>query len=134
MKKSLFALLVFLVTNTLYSQHDNTQVQVITNELTQLYSLDAVQEEAVKQIQERYFTNLSILENIKDGDQQLYIRKLQALKTDTDAAIVNLLYPDQVAIHQQQKAIKQQEKVSLVRQMKANGASKEAIDRILSNQ
>lgn len=134
MKKLLFAFLTLLATNTIYAQHSNTQIQAITTELTQLYSLDATQETTINQIQERYFKNLSILERIKISDKQLYNKKLQALKIDTDAEIVNVLYPDQVAIHQQQKAIKQQEKVSLARQMKASGASKEEIDRVLSNQ
>lgn len=128
MKKIFLTFFVALIVIGTYAQTiDRSAVQQATNELTALYQLDDEQQTKMLTIQERHFKNMAQIESLRDTDQKLYVQKKKAVRMGTDASTKRLLTEAQMPIFNEQQVERRKKESALIKQMKANGASKEEI-------
>ena len=128
MKKIFLTFFVALLAIGTYAQTiDRAAVQQATDELTALYQLDDDQQAKMYTIQERHFKNLAEIESLNNTDRKLYIQKRRAARMGTDASTKRLLTTAQMPIFDQQQLERRKKESDLIKQMKANGASKEDI-------
>lgn len=128
MKKIFLTCLVALLAVGAYAQSiDRAAVQQATDELAALYQLDDEQKAKMFTIQERHFKNMAQVEPIKNTDQKLYVQKKRAVRMGTDASTKRLLTEAQMPIFNEQQLERRKKESEIIKQMKANGASKEEI-------
>ena len=128
MKKIFLTFFVALLAIGTYAQTiDRAAVQQATDEMTALYQLDDDQKAKMYTIQERHFKNMAEIESLNNTDQKLYIQKRRAVRMGTDASTKRLLTEAQMPIFDKQQLERRKKESDLIKQMKANGASKEEI-------
>ncbi|GJM34884.1 MAG: hypothetical protein DHS20C18_38850 [Saprospiraceae bacterium] len=133
MKKIVLSLSFCLAVLALSAQAtiDQQAVQQATDELTALYQLDAQQTPKMQIIQERLFRNLAEIEVLKDQQPILYLEKKKNIRRGMEASIKMMLTTDQMAIFNQQLVERRKKESDKIKNLKAEGASKEAIQMAL---
>ena len=131
MKKLLFSGFLLLATVSLFAQTKVDQAKKATAELVQLYQLDEQQTAKMLKIQERYFQNDLQIEALKTSDPDLYQKKRISNKRGTEASIKMILTKEQMTVFNQQKLQKRKQEAALIKKMKAEGASKEEIQKAI---
>ncbi len=110
---------------------DSEKIEQATAELTERYQLTEPQQEAMQRIQERRLRNLADIEPLREQDYQRYLAKLKSLRQGTENSIERLLDPDQREIFYARRAERRKEEAAVIKEMRTQGASKEAIQRKL---
>lgn len=106
---------------------DRAAIQQATDDMAALYQLDEDQKTKMYTIQERHFRNMAEIESLSNSDQKLYVQKKRAVRMGTDASTKRLLTETQMPIFNAQQLERRKKESELIRQMKANGATKEEI-------
>lgn len=119
------------MTAGIYAQSgvEKSPAQKATDELVQVYSLDASQADAMLKIQQREYRNLSEIEPIKESNPPLYIQKIRALQYAQEVSFRQLLNKDQLNIYMQKIGQLRERKAQVYKEMKAAGASQADIDK-----
>lgn len=129
MRKVLLCFFLGAVGFTVTAQTTNfsNEVTQAVQEMTALYGLDATQVEKMSVIQERNFNNLAAIAPLKDTNRTAYLEKLAANRKGTDASVRMMLNESQIAIFREQQGQRRITEAKLVKELKAQGLSSEAI-------
>lgn len=137
MKKIIFTLLCCLPVFFLSAQKADRAVaqRAIdkTAQLKTILSLDAKQEAAVLKIQDRKDRQMAEIESLKNSNYELYTKKVDSIHKGNEIAVQRLLNKEQLAAYHQHRSHIRMEKARLTKKMKAEGASKKAIEKAVKN-
>jgi flagellar biosynthesis GTPase FlhF len=131
MKRLILCLSILIVAAGIFAQTntEKSPAQKATDELVQVYSLDANQAAAMLKIQQREYRNLSEIEPVKESNPPLYIQKIRALQYAQEVSFRKLLNEEQMQIFIQKIRQLRERKAQVYKEMKAAGASQEDIDK-----
>lgn len=134
MKQLILGFVLIIFSTNLFAQEQsvNANAEKATQDLTSLYQLDQVQAAKVLKIQQTRFKNLEQVEAIKDSNKPLYRQKLKNIEEIANGALRNLLNPSQLAKYEVIELDRQKQRQEKIKRMKAEGASKEDIQRVIS--
>ena len=132
MKQLLLSLLFLAFVGTLSAQQRLTTeqqqtAQSVTDELADLYELDARQTTKMYQIQTRKLRSRDEIEAKHAGDRDLYLRKLQALETGTDGSISIMLNDRQRQLFQKSQFERRQRRAARVKELTNAGMTPDEI-------
>jgi len=127
-KLSLFLASLFISIFALAQSPNNTPAQEATNELVQVYQLDAKQTGEMLTIQERKYRNLEEIKDLKSTEPQTYILKMRNIQYAIEKSIMNMLNGEQKAILQQKQMERRKKKAELYQQLKEQGLSEAVIN------
>lgn len=130
MKRLILCLSVLFVAAGIFAQTnvEKSPAQKATDDLVQVYSLDAGQAAAMLKIQQRKYRNLAEIEPIKESNTSLYIQKIRALQYAQEVSFHKIMNEEQLKIFAQRNLALREKKAKVYKEMKAAGASQEEID------
>jgi hypothetical protein len=102
-------------------------VEAATAELTVRYQLDDDQRPLVYAIEQTRLNNLAAIEALERDNSQTYWQKRRAIVLGEEQALDRILRPEQRQILQEQRLARRIAESDLVRELKAQGYSKERI-------
>ena len=133
MKQILLSLALFLIAGGLFAQSgtEKTPAQKDTEALVAEYQLNDDQAVEMLKVQQRKYRNLKEFEPLMNQDVKLYLRKLRALVSATDASYRRIFNEQQLESYNQKLRELRLKKAQLYKEMKAAGASQFEIDKKL---
>ena len=135
MKKLLLGLACMIFAFGLSAQANekakDPKVQAATDEMVALYNLDEQQTEKMYVIQERHQRNLSEIAAYESQDPQLYLKKKRSVRDGLEGSIKRILNEEQMKTFHAQILERRKKESELIKQLRANGASKEEIQMAL---
>lgn len=109
--------------------NDKRLIRKQTKEIVKLYDLDKAQEEAVYGLHQTYFRKLAEIRRLKaEGRQRVYLQKLKSVRMGLQFGIRSVLRPDQHPLFEAERERREQAYLQKLAALKANGASKEALE------
>lgn len=105
-----------------------TPAQEATLKMTQLYSLNEVQQAEMLKIQERKYRNLAEIEPLKISDPNAYVQKIRSIKLGNDASFDRILNAEQMTIYKQEQQKLREKKAVVYKEMKSAGSPQQEID------
>lgn len=133
MNKVILTILCMLMAVAGFSQQKNTEqlVQEDTEKMVAFYELDANQTKQMQVIQARKYRNLAEIASLEATDRQLYLKKLKSIRQGTLASTKRLLRKDQLPKLQEVMMERRKQESAVIKSLKAEGKSKEAIEQAL---
>jgi hypothetical protein len=131
MKYILTPLLLLFFSFTAFSQEAATVARAATDELAQTYQLSTEQTTDMYDIQLRKYEGLETIASFQSTDEELYYKKLKAVKYNTEVSVKRLLTKSQMEIYYQRLAEKREQNAEVVKQMRSQGATPKEIERKL---
>ncbi|MCB0642756.1 MAG: hypothetical protein KDC44_14005 [Phaeodactylibacter sp.] len=133
MKKLFFLGSLFLMTTVVVSaQQQDPQAygkaQEMTSLLAQAYNLDENQTDKMFKIQIRKYNDINLVASLRDQDQQLYVRKMNAIFDGANASIERMLTKAQQPTFRQQAIDLRKRKAEMARQLQAQGIAPKQIE------
>lgn len=113
------------------AQEDKSPAQKNTEMLVVEYNLNSEQAAEMQKVQERKLRNMKEFEPLMSQDVNMYLRKLRALVSATDASFRRILNEEQLAVYNQKLSLLRTEKAQRYKELKAAGVSSLEIDRQL---
>ncbi len=124
MKKLFGLLLVFLITNVVFSQNGisvREEAKKITDQLVLQYKLDANQEVKMQAIQERKIQNEKDFAFYKASDEKMYYSKKKANLEGTKFSVERLLKSDQMKIYKKDQENARLRNFSKIKELQSAG-------------
>ncbi|HFA49311.1 MAG TPA: hypothetical protein ENJ95_09865 [Bacteroidetes bacterium] len=100
-----------------------SEAQQLTEKLAAKYNLTEDQKADMLVVQQRNFRNLAEIEDLKNTNPMLYVRKLKALAYAYDGTMRRLLDREQRAIYFNEKTALRKQKAKASKDLKDSGAS-----------
>lgn len=98
-------------------------IRQATEEVVSLYKLDESQAERMEDIQKQRLLNLASIEALKQNDYERYLQKKRAIRLYVENATRQLLREDQLGAFEKMQARRQDEKETLLRELKVKNAN-----------
>lgn len=98
-------------------------IRQATEEVVSLYKLDESQAERMEDIQKQRLLNLASIEALKQNDYERYLQKKRAIRLYVENATRQLLWEDQLGAFEKMQARRQDEKETLLRELKVKNAN-----------